>query len=398
MLQLALIWLAPNHHVTMDGGFVGVYEQLGVRRVLNGAASFTLVGGSLMPDEVLDAMRSAAQSYVDMHDLHAAAGTRLAELTNNDAAYVTSGCAAALVLGTLGAITKGDPRVIVRMPAGTGLPTEVVMHTAHRCPYDPAIQLAGGKIVQFGNAYQTFDWELEAAITERTALVLWVDGTDLGHGALDLGTTVKLAHARGIPVLVDAAAQIPPHTNLWHYTRDLGADAAVFSGGKGLRGPQASGLMVGTEQFVAAARANGAPYQRLARALKAGKEDIAGLVRAVELFLSLDHEALTREWEQTVADWVETLSKVPGLTAVRDFPNEAGQPVPRARVTVDAERTGVSGDEMIAKLWDLDPRVCVLRADSDSFYITPETLAAGEAPILAAQIVDVATAAGAHAK
>jgi uncharacterized pyridoxal phosphate-dependent enzyme len=380
----------------MDGGSVEFYEQLGVRRVLNGAAAFTLVGGSLMPDEVLDAMRSASQSYVDMHELHAAAGMRLAELTNNDAAYVTSGCAAALVLGTLGAITKGDPRVIVRMPKGKGLATEVVMHTVHRCPYDPAIQLAGGKIVQFGNAYQTFDWELEAAITERTAMVLWVDGTDLGHGALDLGTTVKVAHARGIPVLVDAAAQLPPHTNLWHFTRDLGADAAVFSGGKGLRGPQASGLMVGTKEFVAAARANGAPYQRLARALKAGKEDIAGLVRAVELFLSQDHEAVAGEWEQTVQEWIDSLSRVPGLTAVRDFPNEAGQPVPRARITVDHQQVGLSSDEMIARLWDRDPRVCVLRDDADSFYITPETLAPGEAPLLAAQIVDVATAAGAQ--
>jgi uncharacterized pyridoxal phosphate-dependent enzyme len=362
------------------------YDQLGVRHVINAAASFTLVGGSLMPDEVLEAMRSASRSYIDMHEYHVAAGAHLAKLTNNDAAYITSGCAAALVLGTLGAITHGDPRLIVRMPEGRGLSTEVVMHTVHRCPYDPAVQLAGGKIVQFGNAYQTFDWELEAAITERTALVLWVDGTDLGHGALDVPTTVRIAHERGVPVLVDAAAQLPPHTNLWHYTRDLGADAAIFSGGKGLR--------VGTEQFIAAARANGSPYQRLARALKAGKEDMAGLVRAVELFLAQDHEAVAREWEDTVADWVETLSKVPGLTAVRDFPNEAGQPIPRAQVTVDRSVVGFSGAEMVEKLWDRDPRVCVLHADEDSFYITPEVLATGESPLLIGHITAVATSCG----
>jgi len=369
------------------------YEQLGVRRVINAAAAFTLVGGSLMPDEVLDAMRSASQSYIDMHEYHATAGAYLAKLTNNDAAYVTSGCAAALVLGTLGAITKGDPRLIVRMPEGRGLATEVVMHTVHRCPYDPAVQLAGGKIVQFGNAYQTFDWELEAAITERTALVLWVDGTDLGHGALDVATTVRIAHERGVPVLVDAAAQLPPHTNLWHYTRDLGADAAIFSGGKGLRGPQASGLMVGTAEFIAAARANGSPYQRLARALKAGKEDMAGLVRAVELFLAQDHEAVARQWEQRVAEWVDTLSKVPGLTAVREFPNEAGQPIPRARVTIERSVVGFSGEEMVARLWERDPRVAVLHADADSFYITPEVLAEGESPLLISHITEVAAGA-----
>jgi D-glucosaminate-6-phosphate ammonia-lyase len=373
---------------------VDFYKELGVRRVLNAAASFTLVGGSLMPEEVVDAMRSASRSYIDMHELHIAAGRRLAELTRNEAAYVTSGCAAALVLATLGAITMGDPRNIVRMPEGKGLATEVVMHTVHRCPYDPAVQLAGGKIVQFGNAYQTFDWELEAAITDQTALVLWVDGTDLGHGALDVATTVKIAHARGVPVLVDAAAQIPPHTNLWRYTRDLGADAAVFSGGKHLRGPQSSGLMVGTSEFIEAARANGAPYQRLARALKAGKEDIAGLVRAVELFLAQDHEAVAREWEQTVQDWIGALSKVPGLTAVRDFPNEAGQPIPRVKVTADRHVTGISGDDMLTTLWERDPRVCVLHADPDSFYLTPETLSPGEAPLVAAAIAEVAAAAG----
>jgi uncharacterized pyridoxal phosphate-dependent enzyme len=370
------------------------YDQLGVRHVINAAAAFTLVGGSLMPDEVLEAMRSASQSYVDMHEYHAAAGSHLAKLTNNEAAYITSGCAAALVIGTLGAITKGDPRLIVRMPAGRGLATEVVMHTVHRCPYDPAVQLAGGKIVQFGNAYQTFDWELEAAITEDTALVLWVDGTDLGHGALDVPTTVRIAHERGVPVLVDAAAQLPPHTNLWHYTRDLGADAAIFSGGKGLRGPQASGLMVGSEEFIAAARANGSPYQRLARALKAGKEDMAGLVRAVELFLAQDHEAVSREWEQTVAGWVETLSKIPGICAARDFPNEAGQPIPRARVTVDKSVLGFTGSDMVARLWSRDPRICVLHADTDSFYITPEVLAPGESPLLIDHIAAVATGSG----
>jgi uncharacterized pyridoxal phosphate-dependent enzyme len=373
---------------------VDFYDDLGVRRVLNAAATLTMVGGSLMPDEVLDAMHSAAESYVDMHELHTAAGAHLAELTHNEAALVTSGCAAALVLGTLGAITKGDPRAIVRMPAGDGLATEVVMHAAHRIPYDPAIQLAGAHIVQIGNVQQTFEWELEAALTERTAAVVWVAGSHLPPSALDVATTVRLAHERGIPVLVDAAAQLPPHTNLWRFTRDLGADAAVFSGGKALHGPQASGLMVGTREFVEAARANASPHQRLARALKAGKEEIAGLVRAVELFLSRDHNALAANWEQTVREWIDELGHVSGLTAVRDFPNEAGQPVPRVRVTVDRDRVGADADEISARLWDGDPRVLVLRRDADSFFITPDTLAQGDASRLVARIVEVAAHVG----
>ena len=374
---------------------MGIYEELGVRRIINGAAAFTLVGGSLMPDEVIEAMHSATQSYVDMHELHTAAGRRLAELTHNEAAYVTSGCAAALVLATLGAITKGDPRRIIKMPTGEGMATEVVMHTVHRMPYDPAVQLAGGKIVQIGNAYQTFDWELEAAITEKTALVLWVGGTDLGHGALDVETTVRIAHERGVPVLVDAAAQLPPHTNLWHYTRDLGADAAVFSGGKHLQGPQSSGLMVGTSEFIEAARANAAPYQRLARALKVGKEEVAGLVRAVELFLARDHDAYNRAWEKTVADWGESLNQVPGLAASRDYPNEAGQSVPRLRVRVDPYLVGFTAGELVTRLWDLNPRICVLRDDDDTFFMTPETLLPGESDVLLDKVREVAQQAAA---
>jgi uncharacterized pyridoxal phosphate-dependent enzyme len=370
------------------------YGDLGVRRVLNAAATLTVVGGSLMPDEVLTAMRSAASSYVDIHELHEAAGGRIADLTRNEAAYVTSGCAAALVLGTLGAITKGEPSAIMHMPDGHGLPTEVVMHAAHRIPYDPAIRLAGGRIVQIGNIQQTFEWELEAAITERTAAVLWIAGLHLPQVALDLPTTVRIAHRRGVPVIVDAAAQLPPVDNLWHFTRDLGADAAVFSGGKALRGPQASGLMVGTREFIAAARANGSPHQRLARAMKAGKEEIAGLVRAVELFVARDHASDLAMWEETVRTWVAALNDVNGLRAAREFPNEAGQPVPRVRVTVDSQTCRMTADDIRERLWAGEPRVLVLRADQNSFHITPDTLKPEEALVVAERIVDVAT--GSH--
>jgi L-seryl-tRNA(Ser) seleniumtransferase len=368
---------------------VSFYNELGVRRVTNAATTLTVVGGSLMPDEVLDAMRSAAGSYVDMHELTTAAGKRLAELTHNEAAYVTCGCAAALTLGTLGAITGGDPGAISRLPAAADMATDVIIHAAHRIPYDRAIELAAGRLVQIGNVQQTFEWELEAAITERTALVVWVAGSHLPAGALDLPTTVRIARQHGVPVLVDAAAQLPPSSNLWHYTRDGGADAAVFSGGKALRGPQSSGLMVGTDSFVAAARANGPPHQRLARALKVGKEEIAGLVRAVELYLQQDHDAIFAEWESIVSSWLDALRSTSGVTATRAYPNEAGQPVPRVRIAIDRTTVGANADEIRTKLWEQDPRVLVLRGDADTFFITPDTLAQGEAESLVGQILKV---------
>lgn len=351
----------------------GIYARLGLRPVVNAAATLTAVGGSLMPAAVLKAMADAASTHIDMHELHTAVGKRIAELTRNEAAYVTSGCAAAIVLAVLGCITQGDPRKIARMPDGAGLPTEVVMHCSHRIPYDPAVTLAGAQVVQVGNALQTFEWELDAALSQRTAAVLYVVGAHLGAAALDLATTVRIAHTHNVPVIVDAAAQLPPHTNLWDLTTMHGADLALFSGGKGLRGPQASGFMVGRADLVAAAAANGAPHQRLARAMKAGKEEIVGLLRAIELYLDRDHGADHARWESIVERWVADLDGVDGLHARRCFPNEAGQPVPRVRITIDPSLKATA-TELADRLWDQTPRLMVLRDGIDAFYLTPDTL------------------------
>jgi L-seryl-tRNA(Ser) seleniumtransferase len=365
---------------------MSVYEELGVRTVINAATTLTVVGGSRMPAEVLDAMREAAGAYVDLLELQAAAGARLAALTRNEAAYVTASCSAALTLGTLAAITGGDPTAIARMPGGDGLRTEVIVHAAHRIPYDRAITLAGGTIVEVGSLEGTREADLEAALSDRTAMVLWIAGSHLPRGALDLPTTVRIAHAHGVPVLVDAAAQLPPPANLWAFTRDQGADAVAFSGGKALRGPQASGLLLGRAGFIAAARANGAPYERLARPMKVGKEEIAGLLRAVELFVARDHEAEARSWAAVVEAWARDLGAVDGL-GVRPMPtNEAGQPVPRLRVEVDPFRAGITAEDLRRRLWDGDPRVLVLPDGRDAFYLTPDTITASEASVVVERV------------
>jgi uncharacterized pyridoxal phosphate-dependent enzyme len=355
---------------------------LGVRRVVNAAATLTALGGVGMPDEVIAAMTDAARHPVDMHDLFTAAGEELAALTRNEAAYVTCGAASALAHALLGCITAGDPIAIATMPEGRGRATEVIMHCAHRIPYDRVIELIGGRIVEIGNALQTFEWELEGAIGAQTAAVVWVAGSHLPPAALDLPTTVRIAHERGVPVIVDAAAQLPPVSNLWHFTDECGADAAVFSGGKALRGPQASGLLVGSKGLVEAARANGTPHQRLVRAMKVGKEEIAGLVAAVRRYVNLDHAGLIRGWERTVEDWSARLSHFPGVVAERAFPNEAGQPTPRLRLSVDAGVAGMTARELADALWERDPRIAVLPEGDNVFYVTPDTLKAGEAELV----------------
>lgn len=355
------------------------YSDLGLKPVINAATTFTALGGSLMPKEVLDAMSDAAGSFVDMHELHLAAGKRLAQITRNEAAYVTSGCAAALILALLGIRTKGDPQVLTSFPGRDLAPSEVIMHAAHRIPYDAAIAMAGVTIRQIGNIQQTFDWELEAAINDNTAAILYVEGSHLPQVALPLSEVVRIAKSRGVPVLVDAAAQLPPVENLWHFTREVGADVAVFSGGKALRGPQASGFMVGRADIIESARQNGAPYQRWARAMKVGKEEIAGLVAAVERFIDLDHASLHAQWLATVGAWSDALLDLDGVSLRTEMLNEAGQPVPRLYVgmsdTTHAGRT-------LSALAEATPRVAVhpdLRNGTPhGFWISPDLLQDGE--------------------
>src|SRR5918993_1053539 len=291
---------------------MGVYDRLGMRRVINADATLTRLGGSLMSSEVLDAMCDAAASFVDMYELQQVVGKRLAELTRNEAAYVSTGAAAGIVLATLAAMTEGDLATIARLIETGEVPkNEVIIHRVHRIPYDPAVRLAGARIVEIGNRLQTFPWELEAAISPRTAMVFYSVGVHLAGGALPLAETVEIAHAHGIPVVVDAAAQLPPTENLWRFTRELGADLAVFSGGKDFHGPQASGLLVGTEAMIAAVSVHGSPHQRLARPMKVGKEELIGLMAAVERYVDEDWRDRARRYEAIVERWIEHFNAVP---------------------------------------------------------------------------------------
>jgi uncharacterized pyridoxal phosphate-dependent enzyme len=368
---------------------ISFYNEVGVKPVINAATTFTLLGGSLMPEEVLQAMSSAARGFVDMHELHEAAGRELARLTRNEAAYATSGCAAAIVLAVLGCRTGGQPHRIAGLPDDTSLPDEVVMHAAHRIPYDPAVRLAGARIRQIGNVLQTFEWELEAAICDRTTAVLYVAGSHLPPGALPLADVVRIARARDVPVLVDAAAQLPPVSNLWHFTTEVGADLAMFSGGKALRGPQASGLMVGREDLIEAARANGAPHQRFARAMKVGKEEIAGLVAAVRRYVGIDHEAEARAWYEVVHRWAARIDGGRGVRATVEDRNEAGQPVPRVRVDVDRVAARRPADAVVELLARGEPPIEVLSGGPDRFWIGPDLLREGEANIVEKQVLAV---------
>jgi L-seryl-tRNA(Ser) seleniumtransferase len=244
--------------------------------------------------------------------------------------------------------------------------------------------LTGATTVEIGNALQTFEWELEAAITDATAAVYFVAGEHLRRGSLPLETTVEIAHRHGVPVIVDAAAQLPPRSNLWYFSRELDADLVVFSGGKELRGPQSSGFVVGRTELIGACCANASPHQRLARLAKVGKEEMIGLLTAIDCYLKEDEDARLAGFEAIVAEWVRVFSNLsPALTVTRDFPNEAGQPVPRVRIDVNPDLTGLSAFALQQRLMEHTPPVAVAAEYDRYLYLTPDTLEPGEEAIVA---------------
>jgi uncharacterized pyridoxal phosphate-dependent enzyme len=267
-----------------------IYDDIGVRRIINGRGATTAVGGTLMHPDMLAAMASAAQGFVVLDELNQRVGERIAELTGMAAGYVTCGSAAAMAIATAACIAGMDPRRIARLPESDGLANEVIIHRAHRFQYDQMLRLGGGKLVEIGTPERTTPDELEQAITLRTAAVFYVDSRHTADGALPFLDVVTIAHARNIPVIVDAASTVPPVDHLRRWGR-WGADLVIFSGGKGLRGPQDSGLLAGRADLIAAARANGNPYASVGRGMKVSKEAMAGLWKAIEIFLATDHEA-----------------------------------------------------------------------------------------------------------
>jgi L-seryl-tRNA(Ser) seleniumtransferase len=353
------------------------YEALGIRPVINASATLTRLGGSRMPREVLDAMAVAAEQFIDILELQQRVGERIAQLTRNEASYVSSGAAAGMALAVASCIAGTDPKRIASLPATEGPPPEVIVHRSQRNGYDHAARMTGARLVEIGLAHATQPWELEAAISPRTVCVLYFAGAHFAGAARPLDEVVRVAHERQIPVIVDAAAQIPPVASLWHFTRELGADAVIFSGGKGLRGPQSAGLVLGRRQLIDGCVANGPPNHSLGRPMKVGKEEMLGMLTAVECALSQDEPALLEWYEATVQGWLAGLAGVPGICVERGYPSEAGQPHARAVVHLTAE-SPMSRDELVSALWDRTPRVAVGLHGTDAIALNPQTLEPGE--------------------
>ena len=349
------------------------YKELGMRPVINAYATVTKYGGSLMPPEVLAAMNAAASGFVDLAALQRAVGARIAELTRNEAAYVTSGAAAGVLLSAAASVLRKRPDAEKAFPNLDGMPNEAIVQRHHRNGYDFGVQAVGMKFAEIEPRVDA----LRAAINERTACIFWFAGTMNSPDDIPLPTVIAVADEHDLPVIVDAAAQLPPVDNLWRYT-GMGAALALFSGGKDLRGPQPTGLMLGRRELIEAIRPLSSPNHGLGRPLKVGKEELMGSLAAVERYLSLDHDAREQYCEHCVALWLAALNPLAGVRAVRDFPNEAGQPLPWCRVKVDAAALGMSADEAVAAFLAHEPSIAVSPGDASFFHLNPMTLNPGE--------------------
>ncbi|MGE3798524.1 MAG: aminotransferase class V-fold PLP-dependent enzyme [Thermomicrobiales bacterium] len=366
---------------------MSVYEDLGIPPVINAAATLTKLGGSLMPPPVIEAMAAAAGQFTDLFELQLKAGQRIAELTGNEAAFITSGAAAGIAMCVASCVAGTDPELQQDFPyLERATKRQVIVYKGQRNGYDYAARQTGARLIEI-----TPDGDdLEMSINEKTACILFFAGAHFAEGALPLEEVIAISHTMGAPVIVDAAAQIPPISNLWHFTKELGADAAIFSGGKGLRGPQSSGIVVGRKQIIDGIRPNAAPNQSLGRPMKVGKEEIAGLLAAIEWSLKQDEPAVLARYEQTVQLWNDGLSDISGIEVERVFPSEAGQPHGRTIVTFSA-RAPVSRDAAVDALWNRNPRIAVSPVGDDKIALNPQTVEPGEENIVLQALREVLT-------
>ncbi len=350
----AIAWQETSRKLSAaTRGTSNIYERIGVRPLINARGTWTYLSGSLIMPEVREAMDAASRQFVDLFELQAGVGKRLAALSGAESAMVTSGSAGAMAAATAACIAGSDPEKIWQLPDTTGMKDQVVM-LGGRIAFDSAIRLAGGKLV----VVDTLD-ELPGAIHPQTAMVYttWRDDR--------LPKALEVTRAAKVPLLLDDAAGIPPFENLSRYAK-LGVDLYCFSGGKGMRGPQCAGVLLGRKELIDAALKNYNPYEgAVCRPMKVGKEEIMGMLAAIETWEKLDINALNREWKARVQRIAKLVDTVPGVNTNIYVPQE-GNSYPTLRVEWDEQKFGLTVAECDQKLRDGNPRIEVLTDSNPS--------------------------------
>lgn len=392
---------------------MSVYEQLGVRTIINAKGPATRLSGGMMRPEVVQAMVEASQSCVDMAELQAAASREIAVATGAEAGYVASGAAACLLLATAACVAGLDPGKMARLPDTTGMKNEVIMVRSQRNFYDHAVRAAGVRIIEVGlpdryagaGVRDAEAWEIEDAINDNTAAVFYVVDA---YAQPPLVEVVRVAHARGVPVIVDAAAQLPPQENLKRFISE-GADLVAFSGGKALGGPQASGFLCGKRDLIMSAalqhldldmfsdswepprglidksRLRGMPQHGIGRTCKVGKEEIIGLLTALRLFIEEGDAARHKKWLAIILRIASDLAHLGDLEC-RVLGQDDIALVPALKITFGGEK-GVA-HKIIRALLSGAPSIHVNSSphEMNSIILSPQCLKKEEAPVIAAAL------------
>ena len=369
------------------------FKELGVRPFINAAGTYTALTASLMHPETMAAINYASKHFVTLNDLHDAVGKRIASLVHSEAAMVTSGAASALTLATAACLTGKDPERIKNLPNLAGMKSEVLIQKTHRVGYDHAIRNCGIKLIEIETAA-----ELENAVNGKTAMMFFLNDSD-PKGQIKAAQFVELAKKHNIPTLIDCAADVPPTENLWKFTK-MGFDLVAFSGGKGLRGPQSSGLLLGRKELIEAARMNASPNgDTIGRGMKVNKEELVGMMAALEVYLKRDEAAEWKEWERRAKLIIDSVTAVSKATKGEVYVPPVANHVPTVRIKWEKAALKLLADDVRKQMREGNPSIEITpgsspaKAETQEFSVGVWQLQPGEAEIVAKRLREIFTAA-----
>lgn len=376
---------ADESPVTGFGQTGNVYEELSVTTVINGQGTMTMLGGSLMRPEVESVMAQAGRHFVNIPELEVAAGKRIAEMLKLPADYsalVTCGAAAAMLSGLAGILTRDNPQFIRQLPELTGMKSEVIIQKSHRNPFDHQLRATGVRLVEVVDRD-----DLRKAVNEKTAMMHFSNFAN-AVGQMKVDEWAKLGKEYKVPTFIDAAADTPPVSHLWDYA-NMGYDLIAFSGGKAIRGPQCAGLLVGRKDLVSYALLNNSPHEdTLGRSQKVGKEEIVGMVKALECYLQENHDALNKEWQHRLELVSAEVSKIPGVTTKFYVPDIANH-VPHMEIRWD-KRISATPREINAALRKGKPAIVLSTGEEgEALSLNSFMLQPGEDKVIAEAVVAV---------
>ncbi len=367
-----------------------IYESIGVRPLINARGTVTVIGASRIMPEVQAAMDEAVKDYVQIDELMDGVGRRLAELTGAESGCITAGASAAITAATAGCVTGGDPDKIWMIPNISGMKDEVIIPSYSRTAYDAGAKAVGVRMVEVSDVE-----ELKAALGPRTAMILVLAGARSEKGPLSLTEIAAVTKPLGVPILVDAAAEgleVPnPHIV-------QGADLVAYSGGKYLRGPQCAGVLIGRKDLILAARVNTGPHHGFGRGFKVGREEIMGMMAAVEMWFKRDHIGENRLWTSWLDKIAKRLEPIPGVTLEIRQPDGRSNPSPNLSVRWDTKMIPLTGQDVEQELWEGNPRIAVSGAGSflpfppnmePNISINSSQLIEGEEKIIAERVFQV---------